>query len=549
MMMKTKYATWCGGAAAAAAIAVIVGSCGGTGGGGGHHGNPDEQFILNSNNAGRLILNVDPNEVDANKSDRIGLVATLTDSQGNPVRGAVITFFSDVDDITFIPGQTNANGNNTGTAVTDSHGNADIIAVAGGSPTGTGDIVGTAAIFAAPPPAFGLLAQTQVTLLDVGFVDADTFAVIPQMISVTEPAPGSPIFFNIVGGTPPYFLSNEVSGIGTATLSDHCAPGCTENGGALCIGSPCALDADCGVGSPDGTCVGPIKRCLASCHGSNCAGSRCDTDADCNDGAAAPANVCKDSGQAILFVLTGVVAGTTTFDVHDSAGGVVTVTVTVDFVCGNGVARGDEQCDLGDLREQDCTTLGFSAGTLLCKDTCVFDTSNCTVASPGAGTATPSGPTPTGVTPTPTSTPGAPTATGSTATPTPGPGVPSNLSLAFVAAGQSGDNGNNTLTTVLAATVTDSNGNPVPNGTAVTFIISGTTHGAVINSPSQTNTDPPCDVTNFETDAMVTVLNQPGVAHTCVTYPNASNGMTITVMGSSGAASDTQMIVLPPPPP
>ena len=73
--MKTRYATWCGGAAAAAAIAVIVGSCGGTGGGGGHHGNPDEQFVLNSNNAGRLVLNVNPTEVDANKSDRLGLVA------------------------------------------------------------------------------------------------------------------------------------------------------------------------------------------------------------------------------------------------------------------------------------------------------------------------------------------------------------------------------------------------------------------------------------------------------------------------------------------
>jgi hypothetical protein len=544
MMMKTKYATWCGGAAAAAAIAVIVGSCGGTGGGGGHHGNPDEQFILNSNNSGRLILNVDPNEVDANKSDRIGLVATLTDSQGNPVRGATITFSSDIDDITFIPGQTNANGSNIGTAVTDSHGNADVIAVAGVSPTGTGDIVGTGAIFAAPPAAFGLRAQTQVTLLDVGFIDAATFTVIPQMVTVTEPGIGAPLFFSIVGGTPPYFLTDEVSGIGTATLSQHCGPGCTENGGVLCIGSPCQVDTDCGVGSPDGTCVGPIKRCLASCHGTNCSGSRCDTDADCNNGAATPANVCKDSGQAILFTVTGLVGGSTTFTVHDSAGGAIAVTVTVEFVCGNGVASGDEQCDLGDLRSQSCATLGFSAGTLLCKDTCVFDTGSCTVASPGAGTATPSGPTPTGVTPTPTSTPGAPTATGPTVTPTPGPGVSSNLALALLTNGF-GDNGNGTRTTVIAATVTDSNANPVPDNTAVTFTIDAPTNGAVINSPSHTNADPPCDVTNFETNTSVNVLNQPGVAHTCITYPSGQSGTARTVNGSSGAANNSSSITLP----
>src|SRR6185295_19177165 len=119
---KTRYATWCGGAAAAAAIAVVIGSCGGTGGGGGHHGNPDEQFVLNSNNAGRLVLNVNPNEVDANKSDRIGLVATLTDSQGTPIKGAVITFSSDIDDISFIPNQTTSSGANLGVAVTDVHG-------------------------------------------------------------------------------------------------------------------------------------------------------------------------------------------------------------------------------------------------------------------------------------------------------------------------------------------------------------------------------------------------------------------------------------------
>lgn len=546
--MRNRLA-WCGTAGAVALVATVIVSCGGTGGGGGHSGRPDQQFVLNSNNAGRLVLNINPAEVDANKSDRIGLVATLTDSFGHPIVGTVITFTSDIPDISFIPGST-VEGTNLGQAVTDAHGNADIIAVAGVSPTGTGDIVGTGAIFAQPPAAFGLRAQAAVTLLDVGFIDAGTFAVIPASADVTEPAPGMVIFFNIVGGTPPYHLLNQSSGIGTATLGQHCLPGCTENGGVLCVGSPCHGDTDCGVGSPDGTCVGPISRCLASCRGSNCAGARCDVDADCNDGSASPANVCKDSGQSIAYVFgSAEVAGTHTFTVNDSAGGSVAVSVNVTFVCGNGTARGDEQCDLGDVRDQTCQSLGFvGGGTLLCDSSCQFDTSNCqAVSSPSPAGPTPTGPTPTGVTPTPTPGGGG-TPTGPAPTATPGVGVPSNLALALLT-NCAADNGNGTVTTVAAATVTDTLANPVPSGTNVFFSIASPTAGAVISSPSATNTDPTCDVSGFEADCSVTVVNQPGVAHACITYPIGQIGTTRSVTGTAGAANDTQNITLPNTPP
>jgi len=548
---------WFGAAAAAGVLAIVIASCGGTGGGSGHGGNPGAQFVLNSNNAGRLILNIDPSTVDANKSDRIGLVATLTDNLGNPISGIVITFSSDLPDITFIPGQT-ANNINFGQAVTDSHGNADIIAVAGTSPTSTGAIVGTGAIFAEPPAGFGLRAQTQITLLDVGFVDAAQLGVIPTTATLVEPAPGAVVFFNIVGGTPPYSLNNETSGIGTAVISQHCLPGCTEDGGVLCIGSPCQSDVDCGVGSPTGTCIGKISRCLASCAGSNCAGARCQVDADCNDGSPTPANVCKDSGQSIAFIIgNGDTAGSTGFEVNDSAGASVEVTVNVSFICGNGVARGDEQCDLGDLRGQTCASLGFPGGGVLqCSNAsgggdCTFDTSHCQVVaspSPGGGpTFTPGG----GVV-TPTPTVGAGSTATATPTPattaTPGVGVPSNLALALLF-NCAGDNGNGTVTTVVSATVTDTLANPVPNGTIVNFSIAAPTNGAVINSPSATNADAPCDVSNFQTDCAVTVLDQPGVSNTCITYPIGQIGSVRSVTGISGAATDTQPITLPAPPP
>ncbi len=541
---------WFGAAAAAGVLAIVIASCGGTGGGSGHGGNPGAQFVLNSNNAGRIILNVDPGEVDANKSDRIGLVATLTDNLGNPIAGIVVTFTSDIPDIGFIPGQT-TNNINFGQATTDAHGNADIIAVAGASPTSTGAIIGTGAIFAEPPSGFGLRAQTPITLLDVGFIDASQLGVIPSSEDLVEPAPGAVVFFNIVGGTPPYELKNEVSGIGTAVISQHCLPGCTEDGGVLCVGSPCQADVDCGIGSPSGTCAGPIRRCLASCHGTNCGGSRCNTDADCNDGSPTPANVCKDSGQSVAYIIApGGVAGTHGFVVEDSASASVDVTVTVSFKCGNGIARGDEQCDLGDLRGQTCESIGFPGGGVLqCASDCTLDTSNCqVVASPGAGaTFTPGG----GV-PTPTPTPGAgatasPTLTPAS-TPTPGIGVPSNLALALLF-NCAGDNGNGTLTTVVSATVTDTLANPVPNGTIVNFSLASPTGGAVINSPSSTNADAPCDVTNFQNDCSVTVLDQPGVANTCITYPSGQVGTMRSVTGISGAATDTQPITLPAPPP
>jgi hypothetical protein len=48
--------------------------------------------------------------------------------------------------------------------------------------------------------------------------------------------------------------------------------------------------------------------------------------------------------------------------------------------CGDGNAKGSEQCDGGDLDGQTCSTLGFSEGSLSCETDCTFDTSQCTSA-------------------------------------------------------------------------------------------------------------------------------------------------------------------------
>jgi hypothetical protein len=527
--MKMRARQWMTGSVAAMALAAAIVSCGSTGGGGGSNGNTDQQFIRNSNNAGRLTLTVDPKEVDANKSDRIGLVAVLTDSRGTGISGVTITFSTDLNDVTFIPGV--APDEVTGTAVTDANGRADIISVAGSTPTGTGAIVGTGAIFATAPTAFALRAQVQVTLFDVGFIDASVLGVIPAQIDLGSPAFGTVLFFTVVGGTPPYSLNNPDSGIGVGSFGQKCLPGCTENGGILCVGSPCQTDGDCNVNRspvPAGVCLGPIKRCLASCAGSNCAGARCAVDADCNDGSPTPANVCKDSGQSLAYAVTvgcgngraesNTTGATHKFQVLDSAAASADITVVVTL---------DEKCDGSDLAGQTCQGLGsgFTGGTLACTAGCTLDTSGCTSATPAPGsTSTPGG----GA----TFTPGGGAVT-PTPTPASTPGGAATLDLALIA-NRSGDNGNGTFTNVMAATVSDSNGNPVSDGTIVAFSVDAPTAGALISTSSATNTDPPCNVTNFENNTGTMVLNQPGVAHACLTYPGGSAGVSITVHGIIG---------------
>jgi hypothetical protein len=375
-MMGKGNRSWLAAGAVTVGLAVAVASCGGSGGGGGRKGNPSDQFFLsNASNRGNLVVNVNPVEVDANKSDRIGVVATLTDSLGGPLPGVTIVFTADIDDIRFIgsnPFAEDGPNDSIGIATTDGNGNADIIAVAGSTPTSTGAILGTGMIFAQAPPAFFLAAGVSVTLTDVGFIDSDVLTVIPSEVSLIEPSIGSVVFFNVVGGTPPYILKNEFSGVGFATLSNHCAPGCTENAGTLCIGSPCLSDEDCNEAAsplPADVCIGAIRRCLASCQGTNCGGSRCDTDADCNDGSPTPANVCKDSGQSVVYtVLSDAISDgdpaspEDTFIVEDSAGGAVLVSIDISFFCGNGVARGNEQCDLGSINPATCDSFGLAEG-------------------------------------------------------------------------------------------------------------------------------------------------------------------------------------------
>ncbi len=133
-------------------------------------------------------------------------------------------------------------------------------------------------------------------------------------------------------------------------------------------------------------------------------------------------------------------------------------------------------------------------------------------------------PLPPGTKPTPVPTP-RPTAT-------PVAGQPANIGFALVV-DEAADNGNNTLTTLLAATVGDFFGNPVADGTPVSFSIIPETAGLLISNGT-TGTDPTCDISRFEEKTGVTVVNRVGVVHVCVTYPGGLAGTTHSIKAVSG---------------
>ncbi len=121
-----------------------------------------------------------------------------------------------------------------------------------------------------------------------------------------------------------------------------------------------------------------------------------------------------------------------------------------------------------------------------------------------------------------------------TPTPTPRPGDASTLGLALTAT-LSEDNGDGTLTTVIAATVTDFLGQPVADGIRVDFTVLAPTNGAVI-SDADTNggPSPECNLVQFQARTGVPIINQPGKAYACLTYPREQVNTIRQIKGTVG---------------
>ncbi len=59
---------------------------------------------------------------------------------------------------------------------------------------------------------------------------------------------------------------------------------------------------------------------------------------------------------------------------------ILMVSVPSGQTCNNGIREGTEQCDKTDLNDKNCTTQGFTGGTLKCYSDCTFNTTGCTSA-------------------------------------------------------------------------------------------------------------------------------------------------------------------------
>jgi hypothetical protein len=104
------------------------------------------------------------------------------------------------------------------------------------------------------------------------------------------------------------------------------------------------------------------------------------------------------------------------------------------------------------------------------------------------------------------------------------PGVPVEVVLSLVTNGAQ-NNGDGTLTTVVAAVVTDAYGNAVPDGIGVDFAVATPVNGVVVTD-GNVNAPPTCDVSAFKDSTGVAITDEPGVAHGCVIYPVAQVGTT-----------------------
>jgi len=132
-----------------------------------------------------------------------------------------------------------------------------------------------------------------------------------------------------------------------------------------------------------------------------------------------------------------------------------------------------------------------------------------------------------------------------TPTATPRVGDPASLGLALTT-NLSEDNGDGTLTTVVAGTVADFQGAPVADGVRIDFSVLAPTNGAAI-SDADTNggPSPECNLVEFQARTGIPIINQPGKAYACLTYPREQVNTIRQVQGTVssqciGGANDGQ---------
>jgi hypothetical protein len=114
------------------------------------------------------------------------------------------------------------------------------------------------------------------------------------------------------------------------------------------------------------------------------------------------------------------------------------------------------------------------------------------------------------------------------------------------------NNNDGTLLTMISASVTDAQGNPVEDGTGVFFRVltdgaDDPAHNVVISGSAVTNAEPPCDIAEYVKETGRPLSPQPGNAIACVKYPITLQATEIEVQATVGAVDNMggQSVTLP----
>ncbi|HEY8517378.1 MAG TPA: hypothetical protein VIS07_17845 [Candidatus Binatia bacterium] len=590
----------------AVAVAAGVTNCGGGTDGGAPPRAP--QFVLNragtSSNSGTLTVGLDRFSIDANNADEVTVVARLLDPLGDPIAGVPITFEASFPDITFEGAPPPLEGQfPTGTAVTDGSGLAAITMRAGGTP-------GRLAVQATAPTNFHLGGVIFLQLRDVGFISGE-LQVLPQEITVIDPAPGTVIQFLVIGGQPfvdpqpPYMLQNAASGLGVAELLDDgrfpvpIRYTLTGRGGGALMGTHTFTIVDAAGNAVTATVnvefteltIMPEQVSLVTGQSQVFAITGGVPPYTCtpSGGTLNPTTI-PNSGGTTTFT-AGEVSGSTTFTIicTDQSGQIATAEVTVGPAPtpsgGGGTpvppSPTPQTASTVVVQAVPPTVNGVDGGTANITATVLDQNLNPIAGLNVLFTIEGQPPEPPATLPTLSNLTAVTDANGQAATilNVPGgtppqfltisaqtvgasgqgvvpitsqrteqPGPPARLTAALVKANAFGDNNDGTFVTILSALVTDANGNPVADGVQVDWGPVQPTSASVV-SPSFTNGQPPCNTAPYESETGLAINPQPGTALTCLIYPANLAGLAGSVRVSVAGTSlmTTANIFLPGP--
>jgi hypothetical protein len=546
------------------ALAVIAASCGGTGGGPSDSGKP---LVFQAR--GRLNLIVQP----TNDPRVVTLTATLLDPQGIPFRNQAISFTAEFQDATFIPGS-----DNQGSVLTNDTGQAKITLVAGLT-------TGHMRVLAEAPPALNIATGITVELTAQGFVSLGPLGIIPLEVTFINPLVGPDIpdpmtIFHALGGTPPYRWNNSNKSLGT--IEPIGLPNINEQATYTLIGP---IPADPSTGAlqdivrlldADGEqATATVNVIFADCaltlsatdvnYGGAVGGEQFDIVITNGVPPFTATNTFPVAGSVSVNQQTATVTYTIatppvgvdpdTVLIRDSRGCSGTVEVTIVPAPGptvttilleasppeiNGITGGVSNIIATVLDEDNRPIAGVR---VLFTDDSVRAT-----LSPVTATTGPDGRASTSLSIPPLTPAGVVRVTGSArgvsgfvdvaifTTVTGDAGPPEDIFVELFT-GQVINNSDGTCTAILSALIVDAEGNPVEDGTPVSWQASRTIESEIpvaVSSPSFTGQAPPsdCNLGNLQP------IPQPGDALTCLKYPQSASDQTALIHATAGGIDE-----------